>query len=418
MKKILLIGVGLLCQCFSSLGQSKEVFLVNSKFSYAENPALNKHIGGKKVILDLFNSGCVVCFRMLPKVKELQELFPAVHFILIGDEDGTIRRVYSKFEKKLDLRFPVFYDSVFFSRFDIRFVPRYLWLDEKGVIQAITGPEDVTASNITFFLADQTVITSQPPANEQFSRSRLLLIDGNGGADTSFLFRSLLTLYGPNQRPHMPPVLAYDSSRNFFQAIGTTMADLYRYAYFGRTNWNSRDPMYVQLYRPLIFLGGPPDSVLMRTRYSYSFKPPFFNRDVSLFQKALQNDLSTFFGYEVIVTNLKVPCWKLIALPGAAEKLKTKSTISQKKASYAGYDYKNVPVSEIIAQFYMMRLDDYPYIDDTGISFNIDVKVDAILTDPVAVNVELQKQGLQVIKGEKEMTVLLLSDEKKTIAVR
>lgn len=425
MKKQFIIAILFLLPCLTVFAQPKLELKQNAAFTYQRNKALTESIQsttiikGKKVILDLFNSSCIVCFRMLPKIQAFQDQFGSnLQFILLGDEDAHIRKVYEKFRKNMGLEFPVMYDSVFFRAYDIPFVPRYIWIDESGFVRAVTGPDEVTESNIQSFIKYGSFAIKPVVKRTFFSPDKLLLTGGNGGTDTSFLFRSILSLYQTSLIAYTPLKLEYDKN-NMFQALGVTMADLYRYAYFGKARWNIHDSMYGEYaLTPLFTTDRVPDSPAIAKRYCYSFKSPEVVGDEDLLQRALRNDLATFFGYEVMLTRLKMPCWKLLVLPGLREKLRTKFTEQRIETTYAGMDFQNVPVTVVLENLNYLRTDDYPYINETGINFNIDLSLEGMMTDPRELHKALRNAGLALVEGEKEMWVLVLSDTKKAIAVK
>jgi len=58
--------------------QNRLPLKTGEKFNYSANKELNDILAeerqkGRKVILDLFSSSCIVCFRMLPKTEDLQK---------------------------------------------------------------------------------------------------------------------------------------------------------------------------------------------------------------------------------------------------------------------------------------------------------------------------------------------------------
>lgn len=425
MKKQFIIAILFLLPYLAAFSQQKLELKLNTNFAYKGNKALTESIQsttiikGKKVILDLFNSSCIVCFRMLPKIQTLQDKFGSnLQFILLGDEDAHIRKVYEKFRKNMGLEFTVVYDSVFFRSHDIPFVPRYIWIDEFGIVRAVTGPDEITENNIRSFIKYGSFAIKPVVERIAFSADKLLLTGGNGGTDTSFLFRSVLSLYQPSLIAYTPLKLEYDKN-NMFQALGVTMADLYRYAYFGKARWNIQDSLYGEYaLTPLFTTDRVPDSPAIAKRYCYSFKSPDVMGDEDLLQRALRNDLATFFGYEVMLTRLKMPCWKLIALPGFRDQLRTKFAKQRIETTYAGMDFNNVPVAVVLENMYYLRTDEYPYINETGINFNIDLSLEGMMTDPLELHKALRKAGLALVEGEKEMWVLILSDAKKAIAVK
>lgn len=422
MRKLLAFLSFFLCLVDPVSSQPRLPLEVHSAFSYSQSDKLSEFrrlatSEGKKVILDLFNSSCIVCFRMLPKVNALQQKYKnKLQVIMVGDEDDQIRKVYSKFQQNLQLKLPVVYDSALFNRYRIEFVPCQIWLDEHGVIQAVAGPDELNESNIDLFLADKPIVMSSSPEKITFNQDKLLLTDGNAGADTKFLFRSLLTLYHSSLPHYSPLSLVLEKPGNFFQTLGANMTELYRYAYIGSGSWTFGDSLYGKVYPKLVFTDkSAPDSPDSARRYCYSFKQPDSLHDQGILERALRNDLATYFGYSVTVSIQKMPCWKLVVLPGFKEKLRTRHSQRYAMISYAEVTLRNGSLSSLMQMLDYYGTHDYPYIDATGIDFNVDISVEGILTEPAAFREALRKVGLDVVPGEQEMQVLLLSKEKKPI---
>jgi thiol-disulfide isomerase/thioredoxin len=412
--KYLILIAALLLNSIILLAQNRIPFVTGKVFDYTQNEELNKlinqegKINGRKIILDLFTSSCVVCFRMMPKMKEIQEKYRnSLSVILIGDDDPDIRKVYERFKVKFSLDLKVLYDSTLFSRYSLGSVPRYIWLDENGIIQAVTGTDELNEKYIERFISEMPMDLKRPVAKQNFDNSRLLLSNGNGGPDSSFLFRSVLSLWNESQPNSYPASLNYSKNGAFFQVLNVSIADLYRYAYFGWAWWSMKDSVYGRLYSTPVVLGN--DSIISgNKKYNYSFKSNVNGSDKKTLQTALRNDLATYFGYEVQVVERLMPCWKLIVTSQAKENLRSKMQNRKMTGSYTTVNYQRVPISAVIELFTFSRQDNAPIIDATGIDFPVDIFFEAVLYDREAVIHALRKYGLDLIPGETSMKVLLL----------
>jgi len=107
-----------------------------------------------------------------------------------------------------------------------------------------------------------------------------------------------------------------------------------------------------------------------------------------------------------------MPCWKLVATNSAKKALLTKGGTPGFKNNYlSGYSITNYPMEFVIHKLYGYKVKpDEVYIDATGIKGNIDLSVDAILTEPDEYLKALQKNGLNLVRDEKEMKVIVVSD--------
>jgi hypothetical protein len=69
-----------------------------------------------------------------------------------------------------------------------------------------------------------------------------------------------------------------------------------------------------------------------------------------------------------------------------------------------------MPVSALINNIWGFNQDERTFLDETGIQGNIDLEMDCIWTDLNDVKKELRKNGLDLVKGEKKLKVLVIRD--------
>ena len=173
-----------------------------------------KDLEGKFAIIDFWGTGCHTCINSFPKLNALQKQFDSLHILLVGRDDEYIRPLYKRFQKKFSLELMGTYDSAVFHQMYIAGVPIVYWLDNRGIIKAITAdPKDLSKENISKFMKGEPFpfedysIAGQEKRDNFYDIMKPLLINGNGGADTSFLFRSLLMRAQPNTAQGDPPLL-------------------------------------------------------------------------------------------------------------------------------------------------------------------------------------------------------------------
>ncbi len=413
MKYILLIAATLLTG-IALPAQKKIPLELGTDFPYKTNKNLNELLAlerkgkGRKIIIDLFGSSCVVCFRMMPKMQEIQDKYSdSILVVLLGKEDLDIRKVFDKFKSKMSLNFDPVYDSAFFDTYSIPFLPHYIWLDENGVTQATTGTDELNPTNFERFIAGLPIITKREITKQKFDDSKLFLVNGNGGPDTGFLFRSVLSRWDKTQSTSYPKHLQYSAKGNFFQALSVTVADLYMYAFLEWAWWDTRDTAYGKIYPVPIVLGR--ETYLDKLpRYNYSFSTTLLDSGNALLRKALRNDLATYFGYEAMVVNRLMPCWKIIAMPNAKERLKSRYQQTKYSGSYTSINFQCVNISTVLDLLLLSKQDNYPYIDATGIDYPVDLSLETVIYDRESVINALRSIGLDLVLSEQPMQVLLL----------
>jgi hypothetical protein len=126
----------------------------------------------------------------------------------------------------------------------------------------------------------------------------------------------------------------------------------------------------------------------------------------------MRTELETIFGYVANIEMRPVPVWKLVAMPGAAAKLKTKGGTPQSSGGAAGFTMRNInPKSllDFVARY--LEVDLVPFFDETGIKDNIDMTLDALMTNPADISRALNNYNLDLILDKKEMLVIVIKDK-------
>ncbi len=411
------------------IGQPIPDFLLEDISYFSKKKVSLGDLRGRPFILDFFAIGCTGCFLSFSKINELQDQFnDKVQFILIGKEHDLIRPVYEKFRQKHNLRLPVVYDTVLFNKFKIDGVPHVIWVDKDGIVKAITSSTDIIQENVISLIKERDFeFEDHSFGSYEIRRSALVpekpfLTHGNGGDDDEFLQRSLLSEWQVGM-PVLSGNLDEYVRRSWpLQVLGWSLSDLYRLAYTGKMFWLVSDTSHYgnYCYSPIVEIED--DSLFrsawqsLRRKYCYSLVTPLKKRNVEYKMKIMQRDLTNFFEYDVNIEIRKMPYLKLIATEAAKENLKTKGGPKIGDGnSLIGFSYSNIPVQFLISVISAksgLVQKDLPLLDETGITGNIDISFEALMTDWADVKKSLQLQGLDIVKGEKKMKVIVIKDPK------
>lgn len=215
-------------------------------------------------------------------------------------------------------------------------LPKTFVVDKEGFI-AWTGSDmrkvDQLVQEIiegNYSLAAMTRIAREKEAKlTPYDKEQPLLIDGNGGKDTDFLFRSILTEFKGDIKTGRSEFIP--GNRNRVREIG---ADLYSLYWLAHGDTLMPYPMYsLNSYgkywrKPILAIkdttGFQFDYKSPENRWNYSLILPE-KTSAKLLQQAMQRDLKTYFGYDVTVETREMPCWILTATKKAKKYLVAKN---------------------------------------------------------------------------------------------
>jgi len=402
--------------------QIPEFRLTNVKY-FKETSVQLKDFQGKWLILDFWNRSCVVCISSFPKIDSLQRKFKdKVQFLLIGDNsrryNSGIEEVYKKISERKKLSLTYTFDSTMFKQYEVPSVPHYVIVDPEGIVYAITAMSEIQEAKLdSLFSGKQPHMINKLSRNDRFRTVDIfkpLYLNGNVDDDDAFDFRSIMGKWKPSQGHNVYVEFDRFVDSGYFSAVGSPLEWLYNFAYFGRNLWYANHANYGKISRrPLLVMA---DTTLFKKSfnsgeglYNYSLTVPKVRANRKYMMNVMQRDLKSYFGYDAAVENRMVECWELTVKPTAVNKLRSKHNIRVWNGDWLGLEAKRIAIKDVI---YVL---DYfnpqsTFIDKTGIDFQIDVNIDAVMTDFDAVKTELEKQGLQLNKGKVQMQVLVLSN--------
>ena len=404
------------------IGKACPDFALTNIQYYNKDKVTLSDFRGKHLILDFFSQGCTSCFASFPKVNLLQKEFQdRVDIILVGSARGDkIKETYEKFRSRQKLDLAVTYELELLDRWEIHRFPHILWIDDKGIVKAITAG-DLSAQNIQAFLEgkDFDFFDKSKKATTkmetEYNHNKPFLVDGNGGKSDDFLFRSLLAEWKGNTSIQIPSTI--DSKDGRFECLGSIPWHLYRLAYTGSTYYLEDYGKFFHL--PFLEVE---DSIHFRfdtynkkNVFNYSLIVPSSKATREYLMGVMQRDLKDYFGYEVSIEKRIVPYWRLIADKPAKKRLANTSGTVLRNVSHTGFSLKNVPMKEVILTIWGYHQMEPPFIDETGIDYNIDLEIDVLLTDLKAIQKAFRKKGLILERGTKEMPAIVIRDPQQPV---
>jgi len=442
MRQLLLFFVFTACLChakgqapdtlsYPEVGKPMPDLVIRNIAYYTKKQATVRDFRGKWLMLDFWDIHCGACIRSFPRINRIQQTFKRqLQVIMVGvqDPENKTQPLFAKFRERQHLNFPCAFDSALAQRLDLYYMPHTILIDDKGIVRTIVVAIDT--SDIQEFLAGRSPDLPQTYRRMKdydtmvdrrvaFNSSKPFLVKDNGGNDSDFLCRSLLSIWHPGSQFFSRPDDFRDAAKTGqFQVLGASLDWLYNYAYFGKYSWGPGDSsLYGNSFdRPVLEIRDS-SSFKYDRRFCYSQIRPTAGNSEKIMQETMQRDLLNFFGLRATIESRKCPYWKIIALPGTEGKLQTKggAVFAHELSLDVGWTMSNCSISDLVdcvrghdpGRDPMSNI----YLDETGFAGNIDITLDCIMSDLDDVRRALQAYGLDLVKGEKSMKVLVISNQ-------
>lgn len=396
--------------------------LENIKY-YPRRSAKVEDFKGKWLVIDVWDKNCTACIASLPKMNALQNEFEqSIQIMMVAPADTENELIFEKFKSRLGLVIPSAFEKGIEKRLDAAGLPFIIVIDPSGFVRGITTK--ITSENLKVFLSGSIPLLAD--ASRQSPKSKMIeesnpgktSIDGASITETSILLQSTLSRT-KLKMSGAPAELRLDEHAKF-EVVSVDLSTLYMYAFLGiYPYWGTRDSLYGNFWpKPIIATRDSSNFQFDRTsmdnlfRYSMACDlKAFFSKNRLM--KIMQNDLHNYFQYTVKIESRELPYWKLVASEKAKINLKTKggAFYSSPGKVAAGVTLKNCPMEIFTGAISGFTQDQpMPIIDETGIRNNIDIKLDCVMTDLDDLRRCLKAKGLDLIRGEKTMKVLVIRD--------
>lgn len=432
-------------KAFFEVGKQCPDYIFNDVANFSKKEASIQDFKGKWLILDFWHKHCSSCIKSFPiHNREQIEYKNNVQFLLIGmplekaEYDKTnekyreTQKLFARLQKKINLQIPCVFDTVYANRITepISGFPFLVIVDPDGIVRGSTWTLDgIDLAGLTKnsrpILPD---FYRERSERYKYDRDKPYLVNSNGGPDSNFIFRSMLSKWMPNKDPFHSPssILDYEAKHGRLDVLGPqNLQTLYLFAFLGSNYTFVEDPKYgkywpkavLELQDSSIFTG---DKKTGKNIYSYSLTVPSSKATAEFMMQIMRQDLQNYFGFKAQFEIRKMPCWKLVAMQKARKSLLeqhriiTQSTkASQVASGFQIIDIKDKSMSYVISALAIctgMQGENPPIIDETGIDGNFNLYMEFIPGDFDSIVKSLRNCGLDLIKGEKEMKVLVIRD--------
>ncbi|OJW14267.1 TlpA disulfide reductase family protein [Mucilaginibacter sp. 44-25] len=378
------------------------------------------------LIINFWATWCVPCVREMPTLNELQKKYSdKLHIISITNQSDMVLTTFLGNHK--DLAYLTFSarDTLLKKYFPHTIVPHNIWIDKQGIVQAITGDEQLNEKNILSFINGNTNLATKHDDLEFDWRKPLKV------ADTEFVHRSIIT----PQKSSIGNggVLLPDSNANAtrFLAWNRSKTDLFWAAYMKKP-MQKRDWNFVEIHTKdssSFFFPAYTNELNWTKRYGMTMFNEWsgknllcyelsFSKKINLaqFYLLMAKELSLYFNVKARVEMKPTDCWVITQLPSKFKENDFKET-NREPLQIVGTSMvvKNQTFKEIAEQLSEMYGNEPPFIDLTGIKERISLKKDfADLSEGLKVSMlkdYFNRIGLDINLNKYNYPFLILDDQ-------
>lgn len=412
------------------IGKACPEFQLENIHSFYKKNITLRDIKGRYTILNFWSKNCAGCIESFPRLNQLKEQFNnKLQIILIGIPDNTagagVEQIYNRFKTKFDLKLAYAFDSTLANQFKINGAGINIWIDKVGIVKAISATEDVTTENIRKFITDKKFTYkdfSYDFQNRKFSYEEPPIFGDSITTAGNVIFGNVISVFdeerqnkyiiGGGLSQFINHSLPTNKKIKKYALQGAPLVDLYSIAYQGYFSYNLPDSVYPN---PIFQVEDTTKFNIVNSKlYNYYIQLPPSSMKISTMMKLMQEALRMSFGYYGIMEKRNMPCLKLISInQNKSDKIRTKGG---KLWDILGDNHgigiwiKNAPIEEVkntLTEYLTPKL---PVINCTGINGNIDLKVDAVMTDLSDLRKSLNEVGLDLIPSSEKMFVFIIKE--------
>jgi len=420
------------------IGDTLPAIEVNNILNFATTKANLADFKGKLLILDFWATWCSPCVKSFPKLDSLQKKYTnQLQILPVTYEDrGTVEAFIEKMRNAIKVTpSTVTSDSVLQKLFRHTEIPHYVWINKHGIIQAITGPDQLTDVNIQRLINDesaklQTKVDLRRAVNitkPVFSvyipvvRNKTITLDPVD--DEDLLIHSSITrkMEGLASFLHIDSVTITLINRSIksLYAFGLGRGE-YQFLIPNRVVLEIRDSSVYSIVSSFNFETGKNAYGIEYTEwakensYCYELKVPYSMRQKKF--EIMEQDLNRYFGYKYDIEGKRekktVKCLVLVRT-SKEDKMATKGGTSNSEENAFSFVLKNKPLNFLVQRFTMYYFQHLPtpVINEANYAGNVDINLNCKLSNLQDVNKELAKYGLQFIEAERSIDMIVIRDK-------
>lgn len=374
------------------------------------------------LLVDFWATWCGSCIAAFPKMEKLKKTFGRdFNMLLVTEEKDSIVNKFIRQRKASGRPIPdlpvVTADTVFKKLFPHESIPHYVWIDQKGIVKAITNAAELAETNIRDMIAQKKISLpvkddAQREAFQDFSKP--LFINGNGGDGHAVLWHSALSGFVNGMRNGSQ--FGTDGVTGNVQETNVDIFTLYKTAYSDDTAVS-----FARLPNSRIVFKNVKDSLpyfvsyegmkkISGQQYCYSLWTPV--TDELQLRKIMQEDMYRYFHLKVYWEKRTMPSLVLTASDTSLIQPLPLDSLSLNKRSATLYSYTslNNPLKYFrlaLSSGYLFN-SPYPIIDETGYTGQAYFSIKADMSSWESIDRALLEYKMHLRLENREVNVLVV----------
>lgn len=382
---------------------------------------------GKVVLMDFWSIYCSACIKDMPRLDSLQAYYgEKIAIVLVTrNTEQEVTKLFTRLGIKLPHLSIIVQDIALNTLFPHQSEPHQVWIDSEGIYRHTTYSYNATKENIDSFTTGGGLYLSSKLEDLDFGVYESLMAQSYQNL-APLLDRYSILLKGTFNRTTSDLIVSIPDSVSGkmigFKAINKSPLELlqcaFNYDVYGfevdlnSLKVNLRMIIEVEDHDPLF----PPQNPALIDKWKsenlFSYEIQMKRGFDALTREQMQREFNSAFPYKGAIEVRNVKC-NILEWEASSSSILTKNDEPSIQFKNGYIKLTNQPITKLVEKIiYSQDVSDLPLVDNTQLSGNIDIElaVDK-LNDIVYLEQQLNKYGLSIRKGMKEIPMLIIKDK-------